>query len=762
MSGKTPKPATGKPKKTLVPEVAKPPPDYFTFLRQLPNAPGVFTLAHPASLDEISPAIARTVFTPEVMKILVENSKWLQPFAHQPDFPPQILYLHGCMKDVCSHIDPRGEHPEWNVACWNVEGNRGEWPGAFELPPKPVPPPPPPVSEKRKKRPVVAAPTVTEASGSGQAASEKKRKRAPSTVVGSRPARADPSKPALRKKIQPGQEEVIVVDESPSPESPPAGRPKTKKGKSVVKSDAQVRDDSDALRGRLASPICLVLSFYSSKPPKSSTKNKGKGKAKELVPVVPPVFEAPEGTFEDTSFLFADIAAGAGSSKKTGRITALQHPDPRADPLDDTISHLYSFLFFLILTLFHYNKHSLSKEQREALFKILPAGYSSIAQPITTPDGEGFKIAFSDIRRGKGLKSTKDSPRCIECISSGAPCATVASGMYKDKAAPEYLKWIEATPFGLSKRFDSLCQAFDNVRQIEKIRLPLQAQFDLQMLLYLRDILRLRQTCQTFEEFVASFRSGQDCEAILRVAMVQMLDARSEPNQEWVWYFFQDEWLKDPIPNYESAWDFYDELDAEVGRQTEPRGFFFVPANNALMYNAHWVPIKREDYPGGHMGPSAQPSGLNPTKRLIVELAAKHGKSDFDPTEAAHLAVWDPFVEPPSFKGFLRGDESQEVLDLLDLEADEASDDHESFINDEEEPEDGAAQHQGDGDDGDEDESESEEEAQAGQQDRQSGDETDGSESSESEEEQPPPTKRRRVIPYGTTGRLARLPSAEV
>ncbi|KAJ7099051.1 hypothetical protein C8R43DRAFT_1141478 [Mycena crocata] len=651
MSGKAPKPATGKSKKTPVPEVAKPPPDYFTFLRQLPSAPGVFTLAHPASLDEVSPAIARTVFTPEVMKILVENSKWLQPFAHQPDFPPQILYLHGCMKDVCAHIDPRGEHPEWNVACWNVEGDR------------------------------VAAPTVTEASGSGQAASEKKRKRAPSTVVASRPAKADPSKPALRKKIQPGQEEVIVVDESPSPESPPAGRPKTRKGKSAVKSDAQVRDDSDVPASPVASgPAGKSHSFYPfsfylcsfiflAKPPKSSTKNKGKGKAKELVPVI------------------------------------------------------YT----------HYNKHSLSKEQREALFKILPAGYSSIAQPITTPDGDGFKIAFSDIRRGKGLKSTKDSPRCIECISSGAPCATVASGMYKDKAAPEYLKWIEATPFGLSKRFDSLCQAFDNVRQIEKIRLPLQAQFDLQMLLYLRDILRLRQTCQTFEEFVASFRSGQDCEAILRVAMVQMLDARSEPNQEWVC----------PLGT------FYDELDAEVGRQTEPRGFFFVPANNALMYNAHWVPIKREDYPGGHMGPSAQPSGLNPTKRLIVELAAKHGKSDFDPTEAAHLAVWDPFVEPPSFKGFLRGDESQEVLDLLDLEADEASDDHESFINDEEEP------------DGDEDESESEEEAQAGQQDRQSGDETDGSESSESEEEQPPPTKRRRVIPYGTTGRLARLPSAE-
>ncbi|KAJ7159041.1 hypothetical protein C8R43DRAFT_1124677 [Mycena crocata] len=408
MSGKTPKPATGKPKKTLVPEVAKPPPDYFTFLRQLPNAPGVFTLAHPASLDEISPAIARTVFTPEVMKILVENSKWLQPFAHQPDFPPQILYLHGCMKDVCSHIDPRGEHPEWNVACWNVEGNRGEWPGAFELPPKPVPPPPPPISEKKKKRSVAAGPTVTEASGSGQAASEKKRKRAPSTVVASRPAKADPSKPALRKKIQPGQEEVIVVDESPSPESPPAGRPKTKKGKSAVKSDAQVRDDSDVPASPVASgPAGKSHSFYPfsfylcsfiflAKPPKSSTKNKGKGKAKELVPVVPPVFEAPEGTFEDTSFLFADIASGAGSTKKPKRISALQHPDPEAAPLADPITSRQIYA--------HYTKHVLSKEQRKSLFKVLPAGYSSSAQPIQTPDGEGFKISFSDIRRGKHFR----------------------------------------------------------------------------------------------------------------------------------------------------------------------------------------------------------------------------------------------------------------------------------------------------------------------------------------------------------------------
>ncbi|KAJ7120661.1 hypothetical protein C8R43DRAFT_1136603, partial [Mycena crocata] len=706
MSGKTPKPATGKSKKTLVPEVAKPPPDYFTFLRQLPNAPGVFTLAHPASLDEVSPAIARTVFTPEVMKILVENSKWLQPFAHQPDFPPQILYLHGCMKDVCAHIDPRGEHPEWNVACWNVEGDRGVWPGAFELPPKPAPPPPPPVSEKKKKRPVVSGGPDSKTGfrlrpgGLGQ-----KRKRVPSSDVASRPAKVEPSsnKPAFRKKIQPGQEEVIVLDESPSPESLPAGRPKTKKGKSTVKSEARVRDDSDVPASPVASgpsgKSCysslkfLLMSLYPlAKPPKKSAKDKkGKGKAKEQEPVVAPVFEAPEGTFEDTSFLFADIASGAGSTKKPKRISALQHPDPEAAPLADPITSRQIYA--------HYTKHVLSKEQRESLFKVLPAGYSSSAQPIQTPDGEGFKISFSDIRRGKGLKSTKESPRCVECISSGAPCATVASGMvcytchnshskmscscirtiqYKDKAAPEYLKWIEATPFGLKQRFESLCQAFENVTQVEKIRLPLQAQFDLQMLLYLRDILRLRQTCQTFEEFVACFRSGRDCEAILRVAMVQMLDARSEPNQNWVWYFFQDEWLRDPIPNYKSAWDFYEELDAEVGRQTEPRGFFFVPANNALMYNAHWVAIQREDYPGGDMGPSAQPSGLNPTKRLIVELAAKHGKSDFDPTEAAHLAVWDPFVEPPRFKGYLRGDESQEVLDLLDLEADEASDDHES------------------------------------------------------------------------------------
>ncbi|KAJ7106453.1 hypothetical protein C8R43DRAFT_963422 [Mycena crocata] len=760
MSGKTPKPAPiGTKKASSPPEVPKPPPDYFTFLRQLPSAPGVFSLAHQESLDEVSPALARTVFTPEVMKTLVENSKWLQEFAHLPDFPPQILYLHSSMRAVCLHIDPRNEHPEWRMACWDVEGERGQWPGAFELPPKPAPPPPP-VSEKKKKRPLVAGSTTVGASGSGQAAQEKKRKRVPSTTAVSGPAKIESSstKPALRRRIQPGQAEVIEVDDSPAPESPGGKRQKkSKKNKGGVKSDAQVRDDSEE-------PASPVASGPAAKPPKKPAKNnKGKGKAKAREPEVAPVFEAPEGTFEDTSFLFADIASGAGSSKKPKHITALQHPDPKAGQLSDLITSRQIYT--------HYNKHILSKDQRESLFKLLPATYHETAQPIQTPDGEGFKITFSDIRRGKGLKGTKESPRCIECISSGAPCATVASGMYKDKAAPEYLKWVQATPSGLEKRFESLCQAFDNVSQVEKLRLPLQAQFDLQMLLYLRDILRMRQTCQTFEEFVACFRSGKDCEAILRVAMVQMLDARSEPNLHWVWYFFQDEWLRDPIPNYKSAWDFYEELDREVGRQTEPRGFFFVPANNALMYNAHWVAIEfyslffwsqREDYAGDDMGPSAQPSGLNPTKRLIIALAAKHGKSDFDPMEAAHLAFFDPFVEPPRFKGFLRGDDSQEVLDLLDLEADEVSDDHESFINDEEEPEDGAAQHQGDEDNGEEDESEEEEEVQAGQQGRHSGDDSDGSESSESEEEQPPPTKRRRVIPYGTTGRLARLPSTEV
>ncbi|KAJ7174241.1 hypothetical protein C8R43DRAFT_1119610, partial [Mycena crocata] len=660
MSGKTPKPATSGGKRApSAPEVSRPPPDYFTFLRQLPSPPGVFSLAHPASLDEVSPSMTRTVFTPDVMKILVENSKWLQQFAHLPDFPPQILYLHSCMRAVCAHIDPRNEHPEWKVAAWDIEGGGGEWPGAFELPPKPAPPPPPPVSEKKKKRPVVAGPT-------------------PREDVASRPAKVEPSssKPALRKKIQPVQAE--------------------KKSKGVVKSDAQVRDDSEE-------PALPVASGPAAKPSKNSTKgSKGKGKAKEQEPEVPPVFEAPEGIIvDDTAFTFADLASGAGSYKKVGRITALQHPDPKADQLSDLI-----------------NLHPLQQAFPEQ---------GTTRSLVQNPAGW-------------------ESPRCVECISSGAPCATVASGMvcytchnshskmscscirtiqYKDKAAPEYLKWIEATPFGLKQRFDSLCQAFENVTQVEKIRLPLQAQFDLQMLLYLRDILRLRQTCQTFEEFIACFRSGRDCEAILRVAMVQMLDARSEPNQNWVWYFFQDEWLRDPIPNYKSAWDFYEELDAEVGRQTEPRGFFFVPANNALMYNAHWVAIQREDYPGGDMGPSAQPSGLNPTKRLIVELAAKHGKSDFDPTEAAHLAVWDPFVEPPRFKGFLSGDELQEVLDLLDLEADEASDDHESFINDEEELEDGAAQPKDSGDDNDGEESEEDEEAQAGQQDRHNGDESD-------------------------------------
>ncbi|KAJ7081037.1 hypothetical protein C8R43DRAFT_965653, partial [Mycena crocata] len=688
MSGKTPKPATSGGKRApSAPEVARPPPDYFTFLRQLPSPPGVFSLAHPASLDEVSPSMTRTVFTPDVMKILVENSKWLQQFAHLPDFPPQILYLHSCMGAVCAHIDPRNEHPEWKVAAWDIAGGGGEWPGAFELPPKPAPPPPPPVSEKKKKRPVVAGPTPKQASGSGQAASDKKRKRVPSSDVASRPAKVEPSsnKPAFRKKIQPVQAEVIEVDDSPAPESPPGKRQK-KKSKGGVKSDAQVRDDSEE-------PALPVASGPAAKPPKNSTKgSKGKGKAKEQEPEVPPVFEAPEGIIvDDAAFTFADLASGAGSYKKVGRITALQHPDPKADQLSDPITSRQIYT--------HYNKHSLSKEQREALFKILPAGYSSVAQPITTPDGEGFKIAFSDIRRGKGLKSTKESPRCIECISSGAPCATVASGMvcytchnshskmscscirtiqYKDKAAPEYLKWIEATPFGLKQRFDSLCQAFENVTQVEKIRLPLQAQFDLQMLLYLRDILRLRQTCQTFEEFIACFRSGRDCEAILRVAMVQMLDARSEPNQNWVWYFFQDEWLRDPIPNYKSAWDFTRSWMRRVGRQTEPRGFFLCPGQQRAHVQRALGGNPAGGLPGRRHGPICSAERAQPHEAPHRRTRCQHGKSDLDPTEG----------RPPRCLGSLRRAASLQRLPswrrvsggprLLDLEADEASDDHES------------------------------------------------------------------------------------
>jgi hypothetical protein len=79
-------------------------------------------------------------------------------------------------------------------------------------------------------------------------------------------------------------------------------------------------------------------------------------------------------------------------------------------------------------------------------------------------------------------------------------------------------------------------------------------------------------------------------ERTLRVAMAQGLTADSKVTRAFHWQYFDPSSLDLPIPQFDSAYKFYEAYDSQ--EVLEPPGYYLVPKNNDANLEPGWVPIE--------------------------------------------------------------------------------------------------------------------------------------------------------------------------
>lgn len=100
-------------------------------------------------------------------------------------------------------------------------------------------------------------------------------------------------------------------------------------------------------------------------------------------------------------------------------------------------------------------------------------------------------------------------------------------------------------------------------------------------------ILKTRRNLD-YDQFLTRFDGDVDAmEEILRVALVQGITARTKITRRHLWRFYNGNLLGEPIPDFGTAYEFYQRLDAA---KTNVPGFFFLPAEKDR--EAEWVPLE--------------------------------------------------------------------------------------------------------------------------------------------------------------------------
>lgn len=102
-------------------------------------------------------------------------------------------------------------------------------------------------------------------------------------------------------------------------------------------------------------------------------------------------------------------------------------------------------------------------------------------------------------------------------------------------------------------------------------------------------ILKARSRATSAESFATRFESPQLMEWVLRICMVQGLTAKSKIERgAFLWRYFYKHWLEMPIPDYSSAWDFYEVRD---NPESDVPQLLLLPPD-ASHDHARWVPAE--------------------------------------------------------------------------------------------------------------------------------------------------------------------------
>ncbi|KAJ7118037.1 hypothetical protein C8R43DRAFT_960531 [Mycena crocata] len=703
-------------------DTSMPPPasDWWSTLRNIPGILRIFELVRPGVSENMPRQQLRAYFTPAVWGQLAANAAQFEASNRRPDFPPEIRFLHSNLREVAEFLDPRGDVENTANSWWDPfhDGYPCRQAAAgFVIPPTPPPrvptptpspvptpsPPPRPASppsgyfeEARRYLQQLTASMPSISAEELAVRTESERKKAATLGMRERLLRitdshlspdvgTGPSAPRRPKRKHSPPGEPVQGDalddpstwaarnaatQIPLPDPEDAGPQRKKNKKNKTKPKSAPEKDSEA-----AGP---------KSGPRRSARNKGT-KKKSKPATVPGVSAA-------TRDAFLDVAAGpegqvrlnatilTDGSRGTRQISSFQF-NSRAHSTLDWEKHLFT------------RNQSLSTDQKKMLMQLLP-WLKTLEPPVTQVD-KGFIFGWERLREAFGFPFPPGTPRVLpRCTSAltlqsdvtpSALAFQIRTAEFVDSSHLEQAAWLKTTAPGLELQLDDIQTTLGHLARVESARRDLQHQLDLQNLGLLVNILKLRKRTdyQNPAAFFEYFPSEEEAERVLKAAMAQGLDSRSEVTKDFVFYYFEEGCLDATIPGYASAYEFYHQLDHTDAMFAGPRGFFFVPGDPAFEIDPTWVPLEDEDYPTHDFGPRFQRDTSRVKRRLVDQIIRARGLEGVTDQELRYIVCHDyEATTARAPRGYLAGDTLQLIQDaadeIIDDEAEEVDDGYKS------------------------------------------------------------------------------------
>ncbi|KAJ7015975.1 hypothetical protein C8F04DRAFT_1355457, partial [Mycena alexandri] len=319
-----------------------------------------------------------------------------------------------------------------------------------------------------------------------------------------------------------------------------------------------------------------------------------------------------------------------------------------------------------------------------------------VAEREQLPEDEmGNKMVDHEvIQRVMKLRPPTNGPKCIPCQRQGSQCFTQGyplgceactrthsaggcnlslSGEVQDNLAAQLTSYV----YSGSEHWHREIEALNRSQQIlDSMSLALgqqQSEHNYRCLKLLQHILCARRDLPE-NQFLERFKDRHDMEHTLLIALIQGLTCRTKVTRLYVWHFYTGEFFEKPLPEFGSAYEFYQALD-NAGASIP--GYFLLPPETSSG-TVEWVPLKAEDCP--YAGPPGEGADLGPDssrirRRLRREALVQQGEPLPEDSDSEMPAPDDGTLPEPHiparglFRKVLEGG-----LNLFDLQAIESSD----------------------------------------------------------------------------------------
>ncbi|KAJ7018269.1 hypothetical protein C8F04DRAFT_1199164, partial [Mycena alexandri] len=662
------------------------PKDYWKHLRAISEFHEVWRLLDDDYRNSLTGEGIRKIFlehSPHLTASVKHNKKYL----NRPDFPRELALFHEGLRLPATMIDSGHRYPTVHTTYWPDGTLNAEFLKFFLF-----------SHVFSRSTPVGSLPALFQVPMSPA----KLKQLAENAEREERNARRNQALAALAKAKRDAETaRKLAADLESSSEDEPLQRGKRIKRKPSASPVGSAKPEVKRPRDE------KVKSEKSKAAPDANpaTASASRSKAKAKTPKGPSKVSIPATDGTDVEVLLLGRQAGpvkdssdrvlhdGGVSWENARKTAISHG--QALPIIVRPTHEMSpvKLFSRLHCEEVYQRRQGKPTNKKNLTEILSLLPVAEREQIPTDEMGNKIVDHETIYRVMKIRPPTNGPKCIPCQRQGSQCFTAGfplgceactrthsaggcnlslSGEVQDHLAAQLTSYV----YSGSEHWHTEIEALNRSQQIlESMSLAFvqqQSEHNYRCLKLLQHILCARRDLPE-NQFVERFADRLDMEHTLLLALIQGLTCRTKITRLYVWHYYTGEFFEKPLPEFGSAYEFYQALD-NAGAAIP--GYFLLPPETSDG-QAKWVPLKVEDL--SYSGPPGEGADLGPNtskirRRLRREDSIQKGEplpeeSDNESPESDDGKLPEP---PVPAQGLLRR-VIMGGLDPYDLQAIESS-----------------------------------------------------------------------------------------